>query len=370
MASCVPGAVLSSGQVCAGVPLHVEPLLALKMQSLLAETPQVLQPATPARPAPRALHPASHLMAAAVPNEPCSRESSKAAAADMPHINRACSASMMGRAHPDVARPPTTVAGLGSAAIAGPGGPESLHTGLSGACDSLSAKGQHEDTDVLHNVHSPAMAGSSRVPNQAPACQRQTLRQQPAACTSSQGVQALLRQSSSADQPVLQAVHAQAHSTPKAAEQQGQLSELAPVHDTAATPHLEAASASLASGYTASPKSHHGGASASRHASGAQKPADNDSSAHGQSTPGSWLEGKSQRRPIAEAQQTNGSAGVLSKAREGSKQASKAQQSSAPPAQAEQGEPKEGRALTARPSETHARAGASDIHTALQTVQV
>ena len=45
----------------AEVPLHVEPLLAHKMQSLLNKAPQVLQPGTPARPAPSASRLAFHL---------------------------------------------------------------------------------------------------------------------------------------------------------------------------------------------------------------------------------------------------------------------------------------------------------------------
>ena len=157
VASCAPNAALSSRQVRAEVPLHVEPVLAHKMQSLLAEAPQLLQPSTPARPAPSASRPASHLLAAAIANEP--RDSSKAAAGDMPHSRSACFASASGGTHPDPARRPTTVIGLGSAAAAAPGSLEILPTGLFSVRSSLNASGHHDGTDRLRNC---GLSGNGR----------------------------------------------------------------------------------------------------------------------------------------------------------------------------------------------------------------
>ena len=351
-------------------PLHDEPQLAHKMQSLLAEAPQVLQPGTPARPAPSALRLAPHLMAAAIPNEPCGRDSSQAAAANMMHSYRACHASATGRTYPDMARQPAIVIGLNSAAITAQGSLESLPSGLFTARNILSASRRHDSIDMLHSVGSPAIAGSSRELDQMPACLRQTLCKLPPASTISQGVQARPAQSPSADHPVSEALPAQAHSVPEADEQWGQLSKLAPMHDTAATPHPEAASASLASGQTAPLYSLHGGASALRHASGTQKPAGNDGSSHSPSTTEPLREGGPSNRPTAEAWQIDGSAGIQSQAEEGSKQAGEArqaQQGRAWPAQAQQGGAKESGVRTETPSEGLAGGEASDVHIALQT---
>ena len=368
VALCAPNAALSSRQVRAEVPLHVKPLLAHKMQTLLAEAPQVLQPSTPARPAPSALRPASHLMAAAIANAP--RNSSKAAAGDMPHSNSACFASALGGTHPDPARQPVTVIGLGSAAAAAPGSLESLPTGLFSIRSSLNASGHHGGTDTLHMAGSLAMAGSSRVPVQALACQRQTPPELPPVCASSQGVQAGPAQSPPANQPVPQALPAKFHSAPEADEQWDQNSGLAPVNTTTVPPHLQAVSANLAFGQTAPQDSLHGSDSEPRRASCHQKPAGNGGSSQGPNTPEPPLEGGPGNGPAIEVQQTDCSARFLSQASRGSKQADEvheAQQSAVP---AKQGGCQDGVACAKRPSEDLAGAGASDVHAAHQTIQV
>ena len=371
VASCAPNAVLSSKQVRAEVLLHVQPLLAHKMQSLLAEAPHLLQPCTPARPAPSASRPASHLMAAAIANEPCN--SSKAAAGDMLHSNSACFASALGGAHPDPARQPVTVTGLSSAAAAAPGSLVILPTGLFSTRSSLSASGHHGGTDRLHMAGSPAMAGSSRVPIQALARQKQTLSVLPPACASSQGVQAGPARSPSADQPVPQALPARVHSAPEADEQWDQNSGLAPVNNTAVPFPLEAVSANLASGQTAPQDSLHGCDSESRRASCHQKPAGNGGSFQGPNTPEPPLEGGPGNGPAIEVQQTDGSARFLSQASRGSRQADEvpqAQQSAGRSAWAKQGGCRDGVACAEMPPEDLAGAEASHFHTALQTVQV
>ena len=363
VASCAPNAALSGRQVHAEVPLHVEPLLAHKMQSLLAEAPQVLQPSTPARPAPGASCLASHLIPAAIADEPCGHEGSKAAAGDVPHSNSACFAAALGGTHDDPARQPVTVTRLGSAAAAAPGSLESLPTGLLSVRSSLNASGHHDGTDMLHTVGSPAMAVSSRVPNQALACQRQTLYEMLPACTTSQDVQAGPVQSPSADQPVPQALPAQVPSGPEADERWNQHTGPASMHNTAVPADLQAASASLASGQTAPQDPLHGCDSAPRRASCRQKSAGSGGSSQGPSTPEPPLEGGPGNGPITEAQQTDGRAGILSQARGGSKQAGRS-------AEAQPGGCQGGVARAERPLEGLASAEASDVHTALQTVQV
>ena len=366
VASSAPNAARSGRQRRAEVPLHVEPLLAHKMQSLLAEAPQVLQPSTPARPAPSASRPASHLLAAAIANEP--RDSSKAG--EMLHSKSACFALASGGTHPDPARQPTTVIGLGSAAAAAPGSLESLPTGLISVRSSLNASRHHDGTDRRSRL---ATVGSSRVPIQAPACQTQTLSELLPAWTSSQGVQAGPARSPSADQPVTQALPAKIDSAPEAGEQRDQHRGVAPVTNTEIPPPLEAASASLASGQTAPRDSLHGCDSAPGRASCRQKPAGNGGSSQGPSTPELPLEGVPGKGPTVEAQQTDDSAGIPSQAREGCKQGDEvhqAQQSSGRSAPAEQGGCQDGVACTERTSEDLASAEAPDDHTALQTVQV
>lgn len=357
----------------AEVPLHVEPLLAHKMQSLLNKAPQVLQPGTPARPAPSASRLAFHLMAAEIPDKPCGHNSSKAAAADVLHSNRACHASAMQRANPDLARQPATVIGSGSAAFAAPGPPESLPSRLFSACNSLNVSGHHDSIDVQHTVGTLAMAGSRRVSEQAPTCQMQALSKLLPACTTSQELQTRHAQTPSADQSLSQALPALAHSATEADEQFGQHSDLALMHDAAATPPQKAASATFASGQIAPHKSLHGGVSAPRQALGAQKPAGTGVTSQGPSTPKPLLEGWQGTGPTAEAQQMERSTEILLQAGESSKQgdgAHQAWQGVGRPAQAEQGGVREGGECAERPSETLARAEASDIYTALQTVQV
>ena len=359
-------AVLGSEPMCAEVPLHVEPLLAHKMQSLLNKAPQMLQPGTPARPAPNASRLAFHLMAAVIPDKPCGHNSSKAAAADVLHSNRACHASAMQRANPDLARQPATVIGSGSAAFAAPGPPESLPSRLFSACNSLNVSGHHDSIDVQHIVGSLAVAGSRRVSKQAPTCQMQTLSKLLPACTTSQGLQTRRAQTPSADQPLSQALPALAHSATEADEQFGQ-------HDAAATPPWKAASATFASGQIAPHKSLHGGVSAPRQALGAQKRAGTGVTSQGPSTPKPLLKGWQGTGPTAEAQQMERSTKILLQAGEGSKQgdgAHQAWQGVGRPAQAEQGGGREGGECAERPSEDLARAEASGVYTALQTVQV
>ena len=359
--------------MCAEVPLHIEPLLANTMQSLLNKAAQALQPGTPARPAPSASRLASQPMAAANPDEPCGRKSSKAAAAEMLHSNRACCASAMGRAHPDLARQPATIIESRSAADPALSSLESPPSGVFSARNSLNVSGHDGGIDVQHIVGSPATAGSSRVPDQDPACQMQILSKLLPACTTSQGMQTWPAQNPSADQPVLQALPALAHSATEADEQLGQHSKLATVHDTAAIPHLKAACATLASGQIAPQKTLNGSVSGPRHASGVQEPAGNGITSQGPSTPKPPLKGWPGNRPAAEGQQMDGSTGMMSQAGGCGKQADEAhqaQQGVGRPAQAKQGGGQEGGACAEKASEDLAGAKASDVQTALQTVQV
>ena len=359
--------------MCPEVPLHLELLLAHKMQSLLNKAPRVLQPSTPAQPAPSAVRLASHLMAAAIPNEPCSDNSSMAAGANMPHSNRACYASAMGRASTDPARQPATVIGSGSAAAAAPGSLESLPSGLFSARNSLNVSGHHDSVGMQHIVGSLAMRGSSKVPEEAPACQVQTLSKLLLACTISQGMQTRPAQILSPYLPVSQTLPVQTHSASEASEQHGQHSDVAFVHDAAATPHLRLVSATLAFGQVAPQNLLHGSVSAPRHTSGAQKPATKGVTSQAPSAPKPLPEGWPGKGPTAEARQMARSTGILVQAGEGSKQADEtrqAQQGVGRPAQAEQGGGEEGGACAERASEDLRGAEASDVHTALQTVQV